>query len=140
MAFGEENVFYDVDSIPTGRDFRQVISNAIQAADAVVVMIGPGFDVDRLSNQRDFVRIELLEALRHNKVIVPVTVDATSMPEATALPASLKTLAYIHATPIRRDAQEAGPGKAPDPLPEEERADRFLASGRCCRACKRDPG
>jgi TIR domain len=102
-AFGEENVFYDVDSIPAGRDFREVIRTAIQAADAVVVMIGPGFDVDRLNDQRDYVRTELLEAFRQKKVIVPVLIDTTSMPTAAALPTSLRELAYINASLIRRD-------------------------------------
>jgi hypothetical protein len=103
MEFGEENVFYDVDSIPTGRDFREAIRTAIQAADVVVVMIGPGFDVDRLNDRRDYVRMELLEAFRQNKVIVPVLVDTASMPAAAALPSSLRKLAYINASPIRQD-------------------------------------
>ncbi len=103
MVFGEENVFLDVDSIPTGRDFREVIRTAIQAADAVVVMIGPGFDVARLSDQGDYVRMELLEAFRQKKVIVPVLIDTTLMPPATALPSPLRRLAYINASPIRQD-------------------------------------
>lgn len=103
MAFGEENVFFDVDSIPTGRDFREVIRTAIRAADAVVVMMGPGFDVARLSDQRDYVRMELLEAFSQKKVIVPVLIDTTSMPPAAALPPSLRKLAYINASPIRHD-------------------------------------
>jgi hypothetical protein len=103
VAFGEENVFFDVDSIPPGSDFRAVIRTAIQAADVVVVMIGPGFDVDRLSDQRDFVRIELLEALRQKKVIVPVLIDTASMPVPAAFPSSLRRLAYINASLIRQD-------------------------------------
>ncbi len=103
MEFGEKNVFYDVDSIPTGRDFREEIRTAIQAADAVVVMIGPGFDVDRLNDRRDYVRMELLEAFRQKKVIVPVLVDTALMPAAAALPSSLRRLAHINASPIRQD-------------------------------------
>jgi hypothetical protein len=103
MAFGEENVFFDVDSIPTGRDFREVIQTAIQAADTVVVIIGPGFDVDRLSDQGDYVCMELLEAFRQKKLIVPVLLDTTSMPTPPALPSSLRNLAYINASLIRQD-------------------------------------
>jgi Tol biopolymer transport system component len=103
IAFGEENVFYDVDSIPTGRDFREVIRTAIRAADTIVVMIGPGFGVDRLNDQRDYVRIELLEAFRQKKVIVPVLIDTASMPTPAALPSPLRKLAYINASPIRQD-------------------------------------
>jgi TIR domain len=103
VAFGEENVFYDVDSIPTGRDFREVIRAAIRTADTVVVMIGPGFDVDRLNDQRDYVRMELLEAFRQKKVIVPVLIDTALMPTPAALPSSLRRLGYINASPIRQD-------------------------------------
>jgi actin-like ATPase involved in cell morphogenesis len=103
VAFGEQNVFFDVDSIPPGRDFREVIAAEMQEADVVVLMIGPGFDAGRLSNQRDFVRIELLEALRQQKVIVPVLIDAASMPVPETLPEALSGLAYRNAMPIRRD-------------------------------------
>jgi hypothetical protein len=102
-AFGEENVFYDVDSIPSGRDFREAIRTAIQAADAVLVMIGPGFDIDRLNDQRDYVRIELLEAFRQKKIVVPVLIDTTLMPAPAAFPSPLRELAYINASPLRHD-------------------------------------
>jgi hypothetical protein len=103
VAFGEQNVFFDVDSIPPGRDFREVIAAEMQEADVVVLMIGAGFDAGRLSDQRDFVRIELLEALRQQKVIVPVLIDAVSMPLPETLPEPLSGLAYRNAIPIRRD-------------------------------------
>ena len=103
MAFGEENVFFDVDSIPTGRDFREAIRTAIQAADSIVVMIGPGFDVGRLNDHNDYVRTELIEAFRQKKAIVPVLIDTASMPPPAALPSSLRELAYINASRIRQD-------------------------------------
>jgi Domain of unknown function (DUF4062)/TIR domain len=102
-AFGEQNVFFDVDSIPLGRDFREVIAAEMQEADVVVLMIGPGFDAGRLNDQRDFVRIELLEALRQEKIIVPVLIDAVPMPPPETLPEPLSGLAYRNATPIRPD-------------------------------------
>lgn len=103
LAFGEENVFFDVDSIPPGRDFREVIRAEMQAAKVVVWMIGPGFDVGPLRDERNFVRIELREAMRQMKIIVPVLIDAASMPAPAALPKALKELAYRNAWRIRRD-------------------------------------
>ena len=39
-AFGEEHVFKDVDSIPLGTDFREVINEAIQRCDVLLAIIG----------------------------------------------------------------------------------------------------
>lgn len=36
------NVFKDVDSIPLGQDFRQVIHDAVGQCDVLLVVIGPG--------------------------------------------------------------------------------------------------
>jgi TIR domain len=102
-AFGDGNVFFDVDSIPSGADFPAVIRSAIAQADVLVIMIGPGFAADRLNNPGDFVRLELAEALRQSKAIVPVLVDTAQMPAPDILPDSLRKLAYINASVIRRD-------------------------------------
>jgi hypothetical protein len=102
-AFGEQNVFFDVDSIPPGPDFREVIAAKMQEADVVVLIIGPRFDTGRLKDQDDFVRIELLEALRQDKVIMPVLIDAVPMPLLATLPKKLSGLVYRNATPIRTD-------------------------------------
>ena len=41
VAFGEEKVFRDIDSIPPGTNFRQVILRTLDEVDAVVAVIGP---------------------------------------------------------------------------------------------------
>ena len=46
--FGRDNVFYDVDSVAFGDDFRKQISQTLRGVDALVLVIGPGFDVARL--------------------------------------------------------------------------------------------
>jgi len=101
--FGRENVFYDVDSVGFGADFREVINATLQGVDALIVVVGPNFELDRLSQPNDYVRMEILEALRLGKGIVPVLVDEAIMPGPDELPADLESFAYRNAAPLRAD-------------------------------------
>lgn len=42
-AFGDEMVFRDIDSIPAGTNFRNVILRTLNEVDAVVAVIGPSW-------------------------------------------------------------------------------------------------
>ncbi|MEP7113008.1 MAG: TIR domain-containing protein [Ilumatobacteraceae bacterium] len=42
-AFGEDKVFRDIDSIPAGTNFRQVILRTLNEVDVVVAVIGPNW-------------------------------------------------------------------------------------------------
>jgi hypothetical protein len=62
--YGAGSVFYDVDNIPLGVDFRKYLSTAIESATVVLVIIGEkwtGGDITsgerRIDNDDDFVRI-----------------------------------------------------------------------------------
>ena len=101
--FGRENVFYDVDSVGFGADFREVINATLQGVDALIVVVGPNFELDRLSQPNDYVRMEILEALRLGKGIVPVLVDEATMPGPDQLPADLESFAYRNTAPLRAD-------------------------------------
>ena len=41
LAFGEDSVFMDVDSIALGRDFRVVLSELLASCQVMIVLIGP---------------------------------------------------------------------------------------------------
>ena len=41
IAFGEKNIFRDIDDIPPGKDFRAVLESATNDCDVMLVMIGP---------------------------------------------------------------------------------------------------
>jgi hypothetical protein len=102
-AFGKENIFIDVDNIPPGGDFRQVLREAIQRADVVLPLIGSRWENlmrKRRNAQNDFVRFELLEAAEQNKITVPVLLN-TLMPDNSCLPNRLRPVfPYLNAVAV----------------------------------------
>jgi len=103
---GRESVFFDVDTIPPGRDFVEVLSERVGKCDALLAVIGKHWVLSadaqnrrRLDDPKDFVRIEIEAALDRNVPVIPVLVDGAAMPHPEDLPESLKKL-------IRRQAVE----------------------------------
>jgi TIR domain len=115
--FGSRQVFMDVDAIPLGMDFRNVLEEAVRKAEVMLVLIGPNwvssFDHDglrRLDNPNDFVRMEIEYALRANLRVIPVMLEHAHMPRAEELPLSLRQLTRRHglslsSTSFRRDCE-----------------------------------
>lgn len=102
--FGDRNVFLDVDSIPLGSDFAEVIRNYIADAQCLLVVIGPNWQPERLADANDFVRLELLEAHTQGKVIIPVVLEGAHPPSADMLPPELGWFARSNAAGLRSDA------------------------------------
>ena len=103
---GRESVFFDVDTIPPGRDFVEVLSERVGKCDALLAIIGKHWALSadaqnkrRLEDPNDFVRIEIEAALNRDVPVIPVLVDGAAMPHPEDLPDSLKKL-------IRRQAVE----------------------------------
>src|SRR5262245_50582561 len=101
---GRDSVFMDVDNIPLGRDFREVLQERLQACDLMLVLIGPGWlaakDVvgnRRLDQPSDFVRQEIATALKRNVLVTPILVQGAQVPPADQLPDDLKDLAFRNA-------------------------------------------
>src|SRR5262245_9934092 len=57
-VFGDANVFRDIDSIPAGTRFEDVINARLSDVDAVVALIGPTWG-GRIGSASDFVRMEI---------------------------------------------------------------------------------
>ncbi len=102
--FGAESLFMDIDTIPLGMDFRQVIAEAVSQCTILLAVIGDrwltltGDDGRRrLDDPRDSVRLEIAAALERNIPVVPVLVQGARMPGEAELPAPLKPLAYRNA-------------------------------------------
>jgi TIR domain len=89
-------VFVDIEAIEVGEDFVESIDRAIGACDVVLALIGPDWlsNTDptgqrRIDQQTDFVRLELLAAIRREIVLIPVLVGGASMPALSDLPPAL---------------------------------------------------
>ena len=106
--FGKDSVFFDVDTIPLGVDFREYIENAVGKCDVLLAIIGDQWlrAVDRQGKRRlddpsDFVRIEIESALKRSIPVIPVLVDKVEMPSADDLPPSIQSLVFRNATELR---------------------------------------
>ncbi len=104
---GRKNVFFDVDAIPPGLDFVDVLSDRVGKCDALLAIIGKHWvssadsqNGRRLDDPSDFVRIEIEAALKRNVPVIPVLVDRAAMPQAGDLPDSLKKLTRRQAIEI----------------------------------------
>jgi len=97
--YGEKSVFFDVNSIPTGVNYRNRIEKAILGSDVIVAVIGlhwigqnPDGKTPRLHDPGDPVRVEIESAMKHDKPILPLLVNGAAMPEESELPESLREL------------------------------------------------
>lgn len=104
---GIQNVFQDIFAIPPGEDFRVVLDRALDKADVVLAVIGPGWlaartedGVQRLRDEEDFVRMELARALDRDLPVVPVLVGDAPMPQEEDLPEQLHGLARRQAVTL----------------------------------------
>jgi hypothetical protein len=99
-TYGDERVFMDIDTIRPGRDFSEVIEEALAECDVVLALIGRSWLTitdaqgrQRLSDPADFVRLELEAALRRRVVTIPLLFQDATMPARDRLPAVLAGLA-----------------------------------------------
>lgn len=108
QEFGRESLFMDVDAIPFGVDFVEVLSAEVAKCDVLLAIIGPSWldarDEDgnrRLDSEHDFVRIEIAAALNRNIPVIPILLEGTRVPKAERLPDELKSLARRNALDVR---------------------------------------
>jgi formylglycine-generating enzyme required for sulfatase activity len=106
--FGEESIFFDVDTIPIGMDFHGVLNDAVSQCDVLLAIIGDQWltlqdenGQRRLDKEDDFVRVEIEAALARNIPIVPVLVGTALVPRREQLPEPLKPLSRRHAAEVR---------------------------------------
>jgi hypothetical protein len=104
QIFGQENIFYDVETLEAGLNFDESIDKALGESKVLLAMIGPHWlklkdskGVIRLHKEDDWVRKEIAEALKRGLRVIPVLVNGAEMPDADELPESLKPLSLKHA-------------------------------------------
>jgi len=109
--FGESSVFVDVESIEPGLDYVTAIDKAVATCDVMLVLIGDGWlqasrdeGLRRIDDPADRLRLEIEAGLKHRTRVIPVLVDAASMPKSKDLPDSLEPLARHQATRLRHES------------------------------------
>ncbi|MBI5667109.1 MAG: TIR domain-containing protein [Chloroflexi bacterium] len=110
-TFGRENVFKDVDRIPPGSTFAEVLEHELDQSDVALLIIGKRWasitdqaGLRRLDDAQDFVRLEAERALaRPDLLVIPILVDDAAVPTPAELPDSMDRLASLQAVPVRHD-------------------------------------
>lgn len=95
--YGSQQIFVDIDHIGPGEDFVRALDDAVAKSMVMLVVIGKRWIVDesgysRLQNPNDFVRLEVVAALRRDIMVIPVLVQGAAMPTARELPRDLHDL------------------------------------------------
>lgn len=111
VAYGEKAVFRDIESIPLGENFSDVLNEATSTCNVMLVVIGPQWTTvtDAQGNKRlfdpgDYTRIEVEAGLAHKDILViPVLVMNAMMPSAKDIPESLADLLFRNAISVRND-------------------------------------
>jgi MFS superfamily sulfate permease-like transporter len=106
----EKEIFFDVDTIPFGVDFKKSISDALSGSAVELVLVGekwlnPNWRTSRWQfgskPKEDFVQVEIESALELGVPIMPLLVDGVSMPDVESLPSSIAEFVSLNAAPIR---------------------------------------
>ena len=111
QAFGSEAVFFDTDSLHSGRWSDQIVT-ALEGCKVLLVVMGGGWlaatDAEgrrRLDDPQDVHRRELEHALcRPGVAVMPLLVDGAAMPPKASLPASIQGLVALQALTWSRRA------------------------------------
>lgn len=136
QVFGQENIFYDVETLEAGLNFDESIAKALNESKVLLAMIGPHWlkvsdatGTKRIQKPDDWVRKEIAEALKRNLRVIPVLVNGAEMPDANELPDDLKELSLKHAQELTSSRWNYDVGKLtevleklvrkkPEPAPE----------------------
>jgi hypothetical protein len=102
--FGEDRIFFDVDTIKPGVDFEQKIKTELDSSSAILVLIGRHWldakDASgnpRLENPNDYIRLEVETALAKNIAVIPVLLQGVPVPSGKELPEKLYDLSRRNA-------------------------------------------
>ena len=102
--FGEDRIFFDVDTIKPGADFEQKIKAELDNSNVVLVLIGNQWlgikdakGNKRLDDPHDYVRLEVETALNTDFTVIPVLLQGVSMPSGNELPEKVYDLSRRNA-------------------------------------------
>lgn len=136
--FGADRVFRDEQSLPYGQDYIHTIIQAIEAAPAMLVLIGPHWlspeNRQRLYDPADVVRNEVEMGMRRGIPIIPIFIDI-EVPPIDWFPPNLQFLQQRHGVLIQSTAWVEGAAKIIKALQHYVADTEFLlrqfAAGNC---------
>jgi hypothetical protein len=107
--FPAEQIFFDVDTIPFGVNFKQHIGAALSETAVVLAIVGVSWmpktrnrvRLGSWDRKEDFVLSEMEVALDLGVPIMPLLADGASMPQGSELPRTIKDLSDLNAATIR---------------------------------------
>ena len=104
--FGPTEVFFDVEDIPAGSEFKKYLKGAIRSTRIFVPIIGQRWADANWNPQKpevfeDMVTMEFATALEFKKVVLPVLIDGVAMPKKEELPVRMSALTEINAIRVR---------------------------------------
>jgi hypothetical protein len=101
--FGQTIIFLDKDKIPEGTLYEPYITSEIVNCMAILAIIDDSWlnEISRLDTPRDFVRIELEQAMNGAIPIVPLLIDKARLPNREKLPKSLQSLVDRQCSNVR---------------------------------------
>ncbi len=102
--FGEDDIFFDRNTIDPGADFKKVIEENLNEAKVMLVLMNPEWMTCALPNGRrrldcedDFVRLEVATALERKITVIQLLLDGAAVPKAEDLPLPLRRLPSLNA-------------------------------------------
>ena len=109
--FARDEVFFDVDAIPIGVNFKEHIRGSLERSAVLLAIIGEGWRIGSRSGRRwwqpwarpdeDHVRSEIEVAFELGVPILPVLVDRTPMPKPSQVPGSIAAVCDLNAAAVR---------------------------------------
>jgi tetratricopeptide (TPR) repeat protein len=112
MRYGEDLIFQDVEDIQPGDNWLETIKQELQVCQVFLILIGPYWLVDkggrkRLEDPGDILRMEVVEALASQGIVIPTLVGGAEMILADSLPEPLKPLSLRQAISLRDEQWNA---------------------------------
>ncbi len=114
------DTFHDTDSINPGEPFPKRINDALAECRVFLAVMGEHWvepaTLQRLADERDWVRQEILAALARPGAVllIPVLVDGIQMPDSGSLPAPLSAFTALNAMTLHHNDWHTGVGKLID--------------------------
>jgi hypothetical protein len=113
---GKENLFFDVEVLKPGMNWRQAIKTSANSPGVLLALIGPRW-LEALQARSQRAAVEDVDDVARKEIeysltnmvdvgVIPVLVEGASMPKADQLPHTIRALTDIQAQPLRDDTYE----------------------------------